>query len=150
MGFIWIRGGDMISSERERILNLITQFFDNNGNSDKVLSLFKSNINTIYDVFVKVLWETLNSSEREQLSQLVYYGPVYDGDILCKKSRTNLVNLGLATRLVMYNEDGYNAATYRGRSIMRYAENTEPGKWKFDPLKVDRILLNICRDRGTL
>jgi hypothetical protein len=49
---------------------------------------------------------------REALWQLFYHGPTYDGDLISKAARDELVRLGLAARC-----EGYNFLTVAGVAI---------------------------------
>lgn len=51
----------------------------------------------------------LKSNEREGLLQMFIYGPTYDGDLVSKSARDELVNLKLAER-----GSGYNWLTRAG------------------------------------
>ena len=57
----------------------------------------------------------LTSSETETLIALIENGPLWDGDVPCKSGRDSLVQKGLAEKIIVKGEDGYQAATYRGR-----------------------------------
>ena len=57
----------------------------------------------------------LTSSETETLIALIENGPLWDGDVPCKSGRDSLVKKGLAEKIIVKGEDGYQAATYRGR-----------------------------------
>lgn len=53
-----------------------------------------------------------------QLSQLVRLGPVWDGDIVSKSERDDLIDIGLATRVSVKGEQGYTAANYTGWDVL--------------------------------
>ena len=50
------------------------------------------------------------------LNQLVN-GPVWDGDIISKTDRDELIELKLAVRVCCKGEEGYTGATYTGYTI---------------------------------
>ncbi len=64
-----------------------------------------------------IVWDGLSSGEREQLGQLLFQGPVWDGCVISKAARTNLIEYGLATRCCFRGEQGYTAATYLAFSV---------------------------------
>jgi len=66
-----------------------------------------------------IAWDALPSSHREQLSQLLFQGPVWDGYIISKADRDDLIDLGLAVRCCFQGEQGYTAATYIAYSIFK-------------------------------
>lgn len=49
------------------------------------------------------------------LIALVEKGPIWDGDIQHRVARDDLIADGLAVRIVRKGEDGWTAATYKGR-----------------------------------
>ena len=55
---------------------------------------------------------------RDQLKQLVRFGPVWDGDVLSKSSRDNLIDLNLASRAMYKEEYGFTVANYHGGRIL--------------------------------
>jgi len=59
------------------------------------------------------------TAEREQLRQLVMEGPVWDGDVVSKSARDNLLRWDLAVRVFVKGEQGFTAATYRGWNVLR-------------------------------
>lgn len=61
----------------------------------------------------------LSKSEMECLGQLVQQGPVEDGDLVSKSPRDKLLNLGLATKVVVAGQDGFNAANYLGFKVFK-------------------------------
>lgn len=77
----------------------------------------------------KILWESLDSGEREVLNQLLHTGPVWDGNIISKSSRDTLLDYGLAVRCCFMGEDGYTAASYEGLSVFKEG-NDKPFKTK--------------------
>lgn len=77
--------------------------------------------------YAGIAWDGLTAGEREQLKQLLYQGPVWDGCVISKSDRTQLIRYGLATRVCFMGEDGYTAATYAAVTVCKAG--------KADPLK---------------
>jgi hypothetical protein len=83
-----------------------------------------SDVNQIFDALAKMLtddgyftygglvWDALDSGQREVLRQLLFQGPVWDGNVPSKRARDDLIDYGLATRCCFLGEQGYTAATY--------------------------------------
>jgi hypothetical protein len=61
----------------------------------------------------------LSGGEIDTLVALVESGPLWDGDVPSKASRDRLIERGFATRCVVRGEDGWQAATYRGRDAYK-------------------------------
>lgn len=59
-----------------------------------------------------------NKYLHEQLYQLHSRGPVWDGDVISKSYRDELLSLGACVKVCVKGEDGYNACTYAGRSLL--------------------------------
>jgi hypothetical protein len=59
----------------------------------------------------------LTSGEKDTLVALVEYGPLWDGDVPSKVGRDSLLQKDLAIRVVVKGEDGWQAATYKGRDM---------------------------------
>lgn len=57
----------------------------------------------------------MTGAEKETLIALVERGPLWDGDVPSKSGRDALIDRGLAARIVVRGEDGWQAATYAGR-----------------------------------
>lgn len=55
----------------------------------------------------------------EQLNQLVTTGPLWDGDVVSKSDRTDLVRIGACEKVVVKGEQGFNACTYFGWELWR-------------------------------
>jgi hypothetical protein len=70
-----------------------------------------------YFAYGAVAWDGLTAGEREQLRQLLFQGPVYDGCVISKSDRNALIGYGLATRCCFMGEQGYTAATYLAYSV---------------------------------
>lgn len=95
-----------------------------------------------YEVECAKEWGELSSAAREVLRCLCRHGPTYDGDVPSKSGRDELIIKQLAAKIVMGDqwigsrqgkrprpvaEEGYQAATYRGRTVWRVGE-VEPKK----------------------
>lgn len=63
----------------------------------------------------------------EQLRQLIN-GPVWDGDVLSKADRNELISLGLAMRVCCKGQQGHTGATYFAYSVMKLAEEIRTGQ----------------------
>lgn len=61
----------------------------------------------------------MTGAEKETLVALVERGPLWDGDLPSKQGRDALVRQGLAVRVVVKGEDGWQAATYAGRDAYK-------------------------------
>lgn len=59
------------------------------------------------------------SYTHEVLRQLVN-GPVWDGDVISKSYRDDLIDWKLAVRICAKGEQGYTAATYLGFSVLKF------------------------------
>jgi hypothetical protein len=53
----------------------------------------------------------------DSLYALAKRGPVWDGDIPSKSGRDELIEKGLAIRVIFNGEDGHTALTYKGRDF---------------------------------
>ena len=70
-----------------------------------------------YFSYGAIVWDGLSGGEREQLTQILFHGPVYDGCVISKSDRDRLIEYGLATRCCFMGEQGYTAATYLAFSV---------------------------------
>ncbi len=61
----------------------------------------------------------MTGAEKDTLVALVENGPLEDGDIPSKQGRDSLVERGLAVRVVVQGQDGWQAATYAGRDAYK-------------------------------
>jgi len=77
-----------------------------------------------YFAYAAVVWDGLSSNQREVLKQLLFQGPVWDGYILSKSARDELISYGLATRCCFMGEQGYTAATYRACTVFKQGRGT--------------------------
>lgn len=78
-----------------------------------------------YDCAALAAWHGLNGGQKEVLRQLLFNGPVWDGDICSKAARGDLFDWSLAVRCCFKGEQGYTAAAYRAYTIWK-AGNPEP------------------------
>ena len=63
----------------------------------------------------------------EQLRQLVN-GPIWDGDVISKADRNELIDLGLAMRVCHKGEQGHTGATYLAHTVMKEADDIKAGR----------------------
>lgn len=68
-----------------------------------------------------------SGAEIDTLIALVEHGPLWDGDVPSKCGRDDLIKDGLAVRILVNSEDGYTAATYRGRDAYKERYGTSLG-----------------------
>jgi hypothetical protein len=69
----------------------------------------------------KEIWRTLSGGAKDTLVALCKHGPLWDGDVPSKCGRDELLRLGLASKIVLKNnEQGYQAANYKGSRVYRY------------------------------
>ena len=69
----------------------------------------------------------LTAAEKDTLIALVEQGPLWDGDVPSKQGRDSLVRRGLAAKVIVKGEDGWQAATYAGREAYKALY---PGRWR--------------------
>lgn len=77
-----------------------------------------------YFAYAPIVWDGLSSAQREQLNQLLHQGPVWDGNVLSKGARSDLIDFGLATRCCYKGEQGYTAATYAAYTVFKAGKAT--------------------------
>lgn len=65
----------------------------------------------------------------EALYQLHAKGPVWDGDVISKQHRTDLLDIGACAKVIMKGQEGFNACTYTGRRLLRVYD------WLHGPLR---------------
>jgi len=56
----------------------------------------------------------------DTLIALVERGPLDDGDIPSKNGRSQLLQVNCAAKILVNGQDGFNAATYKGRELYCY------------------------------
>ncbi|PAL21014.1 hypothetical protein [Acetobacter syzygii] len=76
-----------------------------------------------YFSYGAIVWDALPDGHREQLKQLLYQGPVYDGSVISKSARDDLLKLGLAVRCCFMGEDGFTAASYAAYSVAKQGKS---------------------------
>lgn len=92
----------------------------NKGNRKQVIDAMKDmEDDDKYLSYAPIVWDGLSSAQREQLVQLLFTGPVYDGSVISKSARDELIEYGLATRCCFMGEDGYTAATYPALTVFK-------------------------------
>lgn len=69
--------------------------------------------------------EELTGSGISTLRALYRCGPLNDGDIPSKAGLDELIEKGLAARIVQKGEYGYNACTYKGGQLFLFLVATE-------------------------
>ena len=69
-----------------------------------------------------------NRPLHEQLWQLHSQGPLWDGDVVSKSDRDALLDIGACEKICVKGEDGFNACTYFGRSLLSIYD------WLYGPL----------------
>ncbi len=74
---------------------------------------------------LRLVWQCLDSGHRDQLRQLLFQGPVWDGCVVSKRARDELMTMGLATRCCFQGEQGYTAATYQAFDVFDEARKLE-------------------------
>lgn len=102
----------------------------NTGNREQVIKAMAAmEDDDKYFSYAPIVWDGLSSAQREQLNQLLHQGPVWDGNVLSKSARSDLIAFGLATRCCYMGEDGYTAATYAALTVFK-AGRAQPFKTK--------------------
>lgn len=82
---------------------------------------------TGYFEYAHIIACRLDKRLHEQLRQLVN-GPVYDGNVICKTDRDELLSLGLATRVCCAGEQGHTGAVYLAYSVIKIIDQIKSGK----------------------
>lgn len=82
----------------------------------------------LYEVLRMMDFAKHNRRIHEQLFQLHQNGPIYDGDLICKSDRTDLMEIGACAKVYVKGQDGYNACTYFGRTLLGIFD------WLYGPL----------------
>lgn len=83
------------------------------------------NSEEIYEIKVKHIAKILSGAAIDTLNALIEKGPLWDGDVPSKKGRDELLDNKCATKIIVNNEDGYQAATYLGRDVYKIIFNKE-------------------------
>lgn len=71
-----------------------------------------------YECAAYALKIAMGATHVEALEQLVQKGPVYDGDVISKSARDDLIHWGLAQRAYVQGEAGFTAANYVGGDVL--------------------------------
>lgn len=92
----------------------------------------------IEDVFGRI--DLLTGNEAKQALQVIYaalwirkptldtlrvchdQGPQFDGDVLSKKDRDDLIECGAIIKVVVKGEGGFNACTHFGKDLLRVGQ----------------------------
>jgi hypothetical protein len=74
-----------------------------------------------------------NRRLHEALYQLHKNGPVWDGDVISKFDRDELLRVGACAKVCVKGEDGFNGCTYFGRHLLHLYD------WLFGPVNDDPI-----------
>lgn len=61
----------------------------------------------------------LDGGQVDTLVALVEEGPLWDGNVPSKRARDELIERGLAVRVMVKGGDGHTAATYAGRDAYK-------------------------------
>ena len=72
------------------------------------------------DAALAKIYELIGPTPREVLKQILFKGPVFDGDICSKAGRNVLFAYGLAVRCCFKGEQGFTAASYLGGSVFKH------------------------------
>lgn len=92
----------------------------NKGNPKQVTdAVAKMDTDEGYFAYAPIAWDGLSDHHRDQLNQLLHQGPVWDGNVLSKAARSDLIDFGLATRCCFMGEQGYTAATYKALTVFK-------------------------------
>jgi len=86
-----------------------------------------------YFAYGGIVWDALSPGERDVLKQLLFQGPVWDGNIISKSDRDNLIDAGLAVRCCFLGEQGYTAATYTAYSVHKQGKGEKLNKKQGTP-----------------
>ena len=99
------------------------EYRNNRKQIETALELLERDEDSYFKV-AQLIWDALTSGQREQLNQLLHQGPVWDGNVISKSDRSDLIDFKLATRVCFRGEHGYTAATYLGGSVFRQGKAT--------------------------
>lgn len=70
-------------------------------------------------------YNEMTGAQKEVLRQLLFKGPIWDGDIASKSARGDLFEWDLAVRVCFKGEQGYTAAKYRVYTIWKCVEEAQ-------------------------
>lgn len=71
-----------------------------------------------YFEYANIVAVNIDKKLIESLEQLVN-GPVFDGDVISKQCRDDLLSLGLAVRVCHKGEQGFTGATYFAHTVSK-------------------------------
>lgn len=80
-----------------------------------------------YFEYAHIVATLLDKQLHESLRQLVD-GPVYDGDVISKHHRNELISLGLGIRVCKGGSQGFTGATYFAFSVNEAIEQIKTGQ----------------------
>jgi len=80
-----------------------------------------------YFQFAHIVAVLLDKRLHESLNQLIN-GPIWDGDLISKSNKEELIYLGLALRVCHKGNQGYTGATYFAYTVMKRAKEIKEGK----------------------
>lgn len=91
---------------------------------DKIAKVLANNpqCNSAYEVACYAMHHALESWQRNTLAQLIEHGPIWDGNILSKNGRDDLISLGLASRACVKGQQGFTVANYIGWDVYQIGE----------------------------
>lgn len=72
--------------------------------------------------------QRMPADARETLRALLTNGPLSDGDVPSKQGRDWLLEASCASKIIVGGQDGYQAATYKGRDVFRHLFIDPDGK----------------------
>lgn len=103
----------------------MTRYLVNKGDPKQVMAAReKMKTDEGYFTYAPIVWDGLSDVQREQLNQILHQGPVWDGNVLSKSARDDLLDFGLATRCCYMGEQGYTAATYLALTVFKAGKAT--------------------------
>jgi hypothetical protein len=74
------------------------------------------------------IFTTMSSAAKEVLLQLRDTGPVWDGDVISKAGRSELLTHGMAVKACVKGKQGYQVCTYRGWDLAKLIERERAEK----------------------
>jgi hypothetical protein len=89
-----------------------------------------------YERYCGAVYNLMLPAHRDTLRQLIFAGPVYDGDVISKAARDDLLSMGLASRACVAGEQGYTVANYRGWDVLN-ASIESKYQYRWVPLHED-------------
>lgn len=74
-----------------------------------------------------------NRNLHEPLFQLCERGPVWDGDLISKSARDQLLDVGACSKAIIKGEDGFQVATYFGGYLLKVFD------WAYGSMRASTI-----------